>query len=433
MNIHWAGEILAFFYRRKWLGLGLLLLIFSFAVRGIFLLEVESDTRKFLPQNTLERKASQLIQERYGIDAEMIVVYRVDEQTGNAGSPEVLGMVRQLVEQLQENNREENSGGAALSDLDEFDDFAAFGAFAEEASLIQDMEALSTLSIMRSDGRGGLEEIELASLSGSAAIRQALRDWQLYDQSIYSDDFRYGAIIIQPRPDLTARQQRKLYQNILATLESFSGQGLQFFLSGEAAMQNVVGAYIFEDLLRLLPLLGLIICAVLYAYFRHWTALLIILFPVLFALLGTIGLMGWLGVKFTFIHASIPVIIMALGSADAIHTLSHFSTHSSNTTMLERIRATQRKLFLPVTLTRHYHGNRLFVLCRQCHAADPQLWPVQCLGNRLCLGCELFCRAPLAAVVRAPSKVCCCPQGHKNPPQGRNPPQAAGYGTGVGL
>ena len=354
---HWAGKILVFFYSHKWLGLSLLAVLTSLSIRGMFYLDVESDTRKFLPQNTAERQASQKIKELYAIDSEMIIAYEADD----IGEPRVMDLVQQITEKLQGLTKTAEApspldevADAELADLYESNlSELAFGdaldRLASGTSLIQDIQSLNTVSIMRLDADGQLEQKELRSLEG-LALRQSLQDWGLYEEALYSDNFRYGAIVLQPRLDLSAKEIYELYQKIIAVLESFEGQGLRFFFSGEAVIQSVVGDYILRDLIRLMPLLALIICAILYGYFRRVSALIIILLPVVFALLATIGLMGWLGIKFTFIHASIPVIIMALGNADSIHTLSHF-IEQTGASVLQRIRVTQRRLFLPITLT----------------------------------------------------------------------------------
>ncbi|MEM9424832.1 MAG: MMPL family transporter, partial [Spirochaetota bacterium] len=277
------------------------------------------------PQDTAERKAIQKIKELYNVDSEILIAYEVPDTS----DPQVMAWVRELTRALRHD-------GQTPEDSD--------------SPLIQEIQSLSTVSIMRLDQNGQPEQIKLESVHG-AAQKEALRDWALFRKALYSEDFRYGAIIIRPRLNLSSAQHHKLYQNVQDTLRGFEGKGLRFFLSGEAVIQSAVGDYILRDLLRLIPLLGLIVCAILYGYFRRISALLIILFPVVFSLLLTIGLMGWLGAKFTFIHASIPVIIMALGSADSIHTLNHFRQKDRRLPLLQRMLASQRELLLPITLT----------------------------------------------------------------------------------
>ena len=230
-------------------------------------------------------------------------------------------------------------------------------------ALIQNIRTLSSESIMVATESGELGQLDVGEqvLQGkltSAAAEQSLRDWALYDGIFYNDDFSYGALIIEPRLNLSSAEKRRLYQKIIGVLDA-TAKDLRFFLCGEAVIQSAMGEYILSDLLRSLPFLGVIICAILYWYFRRFWALFIILFPVVFSLLTTLGIMGWLGIPFTFIHASMPVIIMALGSADSIHTLSHFAQRKrapndkseDKRQLFDSILSIQRELQLPITLT----------------------------------------------------------------------------------
>ncbi len=384
----WTARILVFFYRHKWLGPGLLLIGLSLSLWGIWQLEIESDSRKFLPQNTAERRANQKIQQLYNVDTEIIIAYR-----SISGEDVLSSKVMKVVERLS--NRlltlKRNSGleqadqteppgeedsdllGGVLSATADSDGDAAKTTEPEESrspgeGLVQDVQSLTTASIMRRTTAKQGNSLELQEIGPLALgadgqglsqsrleqLKEELHRWGIYERLLYSEDFRYGAIILQPQTGLSSAGHLQLYREVVALLGEFDESGLRFFLSGEGVVQSVFGQYILRDLIRLVPLLLLIIFAVLYWYFRRVSALLIILFPVMFAVLLTIGLMGWLGIQFTFIHASIPVLVMALGSADSIHTLNRFRQHGSAShgmALLRPIISVQRQLLLPITLT----------------------------------------------------------------------------------
>ena len=378
-----SGKVLSFLYLHKYLRITLIIAILFFSIWGILHLEIEADARKFLPQDIPERQANQKIKELYGVDAEMIIAYEAED----ISAPQVVALIQQIVNKLQalvgSRNTDLNENGLSgdifgenipelsgdiLSEsipelsgdilnesapessvvLSDNEDFS-------ERPLIKEIQAINTVSVIQPGIDGELEHRELQKLTGTP-LKQNLKDWNLlYDKAIHSSDFRYGAIIIQPHLDLNATEDQKLYHKVQDILKLFEGQGVRFFLSGDAAITSAIGDYILTDLLRLLPILALIICTILYSYFRKISALFIILFPVTLALLVTIGLMGWLGIKFTFIHASIPVIVTTLGCADAIHILNYFIEYirgnRKNISMLNHIQAVQRALLIPIILT----------------------------------------------------------------------------------
>ena len=389
-----ANRILIALHHHKCLGLIALLLTVILAVWGILRLQIETDARKFLPRNTAERRASQQVEKLYGIDSEIIIAYRPEQKVSSPQGIRAVRALRQELLSLQlddsreivdstDENAQENAEGDLLGGLEneegdllgglESEKSDLLGGLDEEnkksdlgeaevtTALIQNIRTLGSESIIVATETGELEQLDVGEqvLQGklsSATAEQSLSEWGLYDEIFYNDDFTYGALVIEPRLGLSSTEKRQLYQKIITILEAAQQKpdtkDMRFFLCGEAVIQSAMGEYIFSDLLRSLPFLGIIICAILYWYFRRFWALFIILFPVVFSLLTTLGIMGWLGIPFTFIHASMPVIIMALGSADSIHTLSHFAQRKQGKqSLFDSILSIQKELLLPITLT----------------------------------------------------------------------------------
>ena len=332
-----ANRILIALHHHKCLGLIVLLLTVILAVWGILRLQIETDARKFLPRNTAERRASQQVEKLYGIDSEIIIAYRPEQKVS---SPQGIRAVRALRQELlslqlddsretvdstDENTQEDAEGDLLgsleseksdlLGGLDEENKESSLGEAEVTTALIQNIRTLGSEIIIVATETGELEQLDVGEqvLQGklsSTTAEQNLREWGLYDEIFYNDNFTYGALVIEPRLGLSSTEKRQLYQKIVAIIEAAQQKpdtkDMRFFLCGEAVIQSAMGEYIFSDLLRSLPFLGIIICAILYWYFRRFWALFIILFPVVFSLLTTLGIMGWLGIPFTFIHASMP-------------------------------------------------------------------------------------------------------------------------------
>jgi uncharacterized protein len=89
-----------------------------------------------------------------------------------------------------------------------------------------------------------------------------------------------------------------------------------------------ISSYIYnttqEDIWRLTPWAGLAIILIMMLAFRDVVATCLALFSTAIGIVMSIGLMGALGVKFNIVLGSMPIIMLALGSAYAIHVLARY-------------------------------------------------------------------------------------------------------------
>ncbi len=81
---------------------------------------------------------------------------------------------------------------------------------------------------------------------------------------------------------------------------------------------------IIDDLKFLSPLVGVVIVLVLFLSFRNLRGIVLPFLSVVISTIWTLGMMSILGVPLTIISNSIPVILMAVGSAYGIHIVNKF-------------------------------------------------------------------------------------------------------------
>jgi predicted RND superfamily exporter protein len=110
-----------------------------------------------------------------------------------------------------------------------------------------------------------------------------------------------------------------------------------------------LGDIISSDMLFLAPLTAIVIILLLFISFRNWRGVLLPLLTVVISIIWTIGLMGLLGVKISIISDTIPVILLAVGSAYTIHVINRINeTQGEN--YRERIRQAMDYIIIPVFL-----------------------------------------------------------------------------------
>jgi hypothetical protein len=97
------------------------------------------------------------------------------------------------------------------------------------------------------------------------------------------------------------------------------------YYTGIPFMMKDVKDIIISDLKTLLPITSFIIIVILFFGFRSFRGVVLPLLNVLIAIIWTIGLMALLRYKMTIVSDTIPVILLALGSAYTIHVLNRIN------------------------------------------------------------------------------------------------------------
>ena len=108
-----------------------------------------------------------------------------------------------------------------------------------------------------------------------------------------------------------------------------------------------IGNIIFSDVLRLIPLAALIIILVLWFGFKQISGIVIPLLNVSVAIIWTLGIMGMFHYELTMVSNTIPVILLAIGSAYTIHVINHFR-ETEAPTLKEKIVTSLSHVIVPV-------------------------------------------------------------------------------------
>ena len=98
----------------------------------------------------------------------------------------------------------------------------------------------------------------------------------------------------------------------------------QFSMTGICYLAHAMDQSIRRDVLLLFPLASIVVVVFLILSFRSWLGFLVPGATVLVALIVSIGLMAWLGYPLTIVSVVLPVIIIVVGSASAIHVLHKY-------------------------------------------------------------------------------------------------------------
>ena len=191
-------------------------------------------------------------------------------------------------------------------------------------------EVVSLASLARVDfGDEGLSRERLMpplplTAAATEAFRQQTLAYRLAERAIVSADSRASGIWVRFEP-MTDQEflARGLEDRMRAVLVDVPGPEA-VAITGLPTIKVQAARAMLEDLVLFAPLALLLVIAVLIWAFRTWRGLLLPLASVVMGVVWTTGVMVAAGDAFTMGSLVLPPLLMALGTAYAIHVVSRY-------------------------------------------------------------------------------------------------------------
>ena len=188
--------------------------------------------------------------------------------------------------------------------------------------------------------------------NGLSKIKAAIEDFPLFQGSLVARDGSATLIIAEVLDESLGQETYNSFRTLVENIEVPAGISLH--VAGEGAVSGFLGEYIDADAKRLNPISALVITLVLIIAFRSLLGALIPNLIVVATAAGSIGLMAATGIEFFVITNGLPVILIGIAVADAIHILSEYydkakeyPDHNSRELIVDAMESMWR----PVTLT----------------------------------------------------------------------------------
>lgn len=144
---------------------------------------------------------------------------------------------------------------------------------------------------------------------------------KMYRSNLVSEDATSTLVIGKV---LEGANRTEAVEDIQLKLSQISFDG-KFYYGGMPVTLLELSNVIIHDIRFIAPLAFVLICLVLFMGFRNARGVLIPMISVLIAITWTMGLIGLLGYEITLITNVIPVILLAVGSAYAIHVVNRIN------------------------------------------------------------------------------------------------------------
>ncbi len=195
-------------------------------------------------------------------------------------------------------------------------------------------------------------ENELTTLGQAHRVRDAIRDFPLYQGSLVAQDESATLIVAELLDEGQAEQTYLDMAQALAKIQL--PEGLSLHVAGEGAISGYLGSYISDDAQRLNPLAAIVITLIVFAAFLRGGPTLAANLIIAASALITLGAMAAFGVSFYVITNALPVILIGISVADSIHIYSEYferRTHSPEEPINTSIVLSLEAMWRPVTLT----------------------------------------------------------------------------------
>jgi predicted RND superfamily exporter protein len=220
----------------------------------------------------------------------------------------------------------------------------------------------------------------------------------------YINDQQNAAMIHgQFKPNITAyhffKQAHVHMQKVIDKLK-LKHPDYQFYLTGTSAVNIAINEATNNEASRTLPIAFAIIIFVLIVIFPYPKIIFAIACEILVALIFTIGLGAWMGIKITMIMSMVPCIILAIALSDTIHLVTSYRENSyDGFSPKKALEKALRKVFRPTILTTITTSVGFFSFTISDLAPLKDLGIVVGLGVFITWITSLFLAAPILALL----------------------------------
>ncbi len=158
------------------------------------------------------------------------------------------------------------------------------------------------------------------------ALRRRVLSEPLYRRRLVSDDGLSTALVVTLSE--AAREgppASRLLSRVRAAARPLQAGGREVLISGSVPVRESYLELLWQDFVLLAPLCLAVMASALFWCFRSWAVLAVSSSVVVTAQLWMFGLMAGLGLQVTLLSPTLPVLVVVIGSSDAVHLLARYA------------------------------------------------------------------------------------------------------------
>jgi hypothetical protein len=177
------------------------------------------------------------------------------------------------------------------------------------------------------------------------ALRTNVMSNEMYKGSIVSEDETSSLIIFNLKDGANVND---VAENVIANVSNLN-LSENIYYTGSPMLVTSISALMKTDFIQLLPIAFLVIGFILFLSFRTISGVVLPLLTAVISIIWSLGIMGLMGYSMSMISNNIPIILLAIGSAYAIHVVNRVNL-ISKTNQQNLISTALAYVLIPVLL-----------------------------------------------------------------------------------
>ncbi len=199
----------------------------------------------------------------------------------------------------------------------------------EELDNIDDVTSLTNADFIEGTSEGMAVKPLAEDFSGTEEevreLKRKLFSWkEMYELNLISEDLKSTQILVKLKVDTTAEDEEVIYHEIKKILNENRNDSVDYFLAGDPVVIVLIEEYMKSDLARLIPFVIVVVLITLFMCFRTTGGVLLPIITVITSTIWTVGLMALFGFYFSLVSTTLPVLLIAIGSAYGIHLINDY-------------------------------------------------------------------------------------------------------------
>ncbi|MBL7112347.1 MAG: RND family transporter [Bacteroidales bacterium] len=280
----------AFIVKYRWLIIAISIVIPIVVGLQAFRAEIDPDMEKYIPPGMASRLSTQKIEEIFGGDELLIIVFESDDVLKPATLKRIK-KIRRDIDKLEETDQV----------ISLFDTKNMSG---EEGYLLVE-------SFIRSipESEEEIEKLRLDLLENEMAVNV-----------VVSDDFTLATIIISLKSEAI---DEEIVASVRKIVDENPGDE-KIFMGGLPYIKTIVAEELSADFKKLMIIGLLIMLVMLYLFFRELKGVLLPFAVVVLAIIFSMGFMPLIGWKLSIITLLLPIMLIAIANDYGIHLMARY-------------------------------------------------------------------------------------------------------------
>ncbi|NQV30175.1 MAG: RND family transporter [Candidatus Marinimicrobia bacterium] len=273
------------------------LLLITILALPIYRININPDLQALIPKDDPDVIRMEALEDQFGGLDVILIIYHAPDVFASAG----LTMLSELTTGLE-----------AVEGIDHIISLTNY------ESIISDEESMTVDKF--------IQVIPQTQEESDALAADAASD-PMIGRLIVSKDREYTACLIFTDP---AADEVALVDTLKALILPFQAQGHDLMLGGMPVIRSHISADISHDTSTFIPAGIFLIALLLFFSFRSRRGVVLPLLVVMFSILGTLGLMAWMGLMLSVLSSIMPIMLIAVASAYGIHIITRYFEDCAN-------------------------------------------------------------------------------------------------------